>query len=106
MVTRNRLPWSALQVADFRQCGLSQNKARAIIANAQRFVAGTDGHNSDRFSRSLSRLDDVACRERLVTLAGIGPWSAEMLMIFALRRPDVWSQVTRRYGARCACGTI
>ncbi len=28
--------------------------------------------------------------ERLTTVRGIGPWTAQMYLIFALRRPDVW----------------
>ena len=29
--------------------------------------------------------------EQLVGLPGIGPWSAEMILLFHVRRPDVWS---------------
>ncbi|MCG6988126.1 MAG: DNA-3-methyladenine glycosylase 2 family protein [Gemmatimonadetes bacterium] len=38
----------------------------------------------------LSGLPDDEVLERLSTVRGIGPWTAQMYLIFALRRPDVW----------------
>lgn len=38
----------------------------------------------------LPQLQDEAVVERLTTVRGIGPWTAQMFLIFALRRPDVW----------------
>ncbi len=38
----------------------------------------------------LPELPDEEVVERLVTVRGIGPWTAHMYLIFALRRPDVW----------------
>jgi DNA-3-methyladenine glycosylase II len=40
--------------------------------------------------RSLHSLDDNGVRARLTALKGIGPWTAENYLLFALRRPDVW----------------
>ena len=40
--------------------------------------------------RSLHSLDDDGVRARLTALKGIGPWTAENYLLFALRRPDVW----------------
>jgi len=34
-------------------------------------------------------LDDAALIERLITVRGIGRWSAEMFLMFRLGRPDV-----------------
>lgn len=39
---------------------------------------------------SLHAMDDQAVRVRLTALKGIGPWTAENYLLFALRRPDVW----------------
>lgn len=38
----------------------------------------------------LSRLDDEEVRRRLIALPGIGPWTADIYLLMALRRPDVW----------------
>ncbi len=40
--------------------------------------------------RSLHSMDDDGVRARLTALKGIGPWTAENYLLFALRRPDVW----------------
>ena len=40
--------------------------------------------------RRISRLDDEAIIERLVTVRGIGRWTAEMFLLFQLGRMDVW----------------
>ena len=39
---------------------------------------------------ALAGLDDEAAIERLVQAKGIGLWSAEIYLLFALGRPDVW----------------
>ncbi|HEY3523475.1 MAG TPA: hypothetical protein VGK63_07200 [Candidatus Limnocylindrales bacterium] len=39
---------------------------------------------------ALAALDDDAAHARLTTLPGIGPWSAAIYLLMALRRPDVW----------------
>ena len=38
----------------------------------------------------LSGLSDAEVTARLVALRGVGVWTAEMFLIFALGRPDVW----------------
>lgn len=38
----------------------------------------------------LERLDDWAVRSRLIRITGIGPWTADIYQLMALRRPDVW----------------
>lgn len=39
---------------------------------------------------SLSRLSDDDVRTRLMEVKGIGLWSADIYLLMALRRPDVW----------------
>jgi DNA-3-methyladenine glycosylase II len=38
----------------------------------------------------LSRLTDEDSLKHLCKVKGIGPWTAQMFLIFGLRRPDVW----------------
>ena len=40
---------------------------------------------------SLAVLDDAAIIQELIQLKGVGVWTAEMLLIFSLGRPDVLS---------------
>lgn len=64
--------------------GITRQKAAYCHALA---AAVQDG------SLSLSRIarsDDIAGRASLLALHGIGPWSADIYYLMALRRPDVW----------------
>lgn len=66
-----------------RSSGLSSAKARYIIELAQRV---NDGRlNFDTLLRQAD--EDVIAA--LVELPGIGRWTAEMFLIFGLKRPDV-----------------
>jgi len=38
----------------------------------------------------LSRLDDRGARAALLTIKGIGPWTAEIYLLMVLRRADAW----------------
>ena len=75
-----------------RSAGLSGSKAAAIADLARKVDDGTVPlHDVD----SLSDDELVA---RMVQVRGIGPWTAEMFLIFQLRRLDVWPVVD--YGVR------
>lgn len=66
------------------QAGLSNAKRRALIDLSERASSG------ELKLLGLSRLDDEAVIERLITVRGIGRWTAEMFLLFKLRRPDIW----------------
>jgi DNA-3-methyladenine glycosylase II len=67
-----------------RAAGLSANKVLAVTDLARKFSDGTvPVHDIDS-------LDDEEVIQRLVTIRGIGRWSAEMFLLFQLRRPDIW----------------
>ncbi len=38
----------------------------------------------------LARLDDETARKQLVQIKGIGVWTADIYLLMALRRPDIW----------------
>jgi DNA-3-methyladenine glycosylase II len=38
----------------------------------------------------LAVLDDGAVRSKLMAIKGIGPWTADIYLLMALRRPDIW----------------
>ncbi|MBT7769753.1 MAG: DNA-3-methyladenine glycosylase 2 family protein, partial [Rhodospirillales bacterium] len=40
--------------------------------------------------RKIHRMEDEAVIEELTKIKGIGRWSAEIYLLFALRRPDIW----------------
>jgi len=64
--------------------GLSRSKVAAIRDLAAKIVDG-----SVRLQR-IGRLSDEDIITALSTVRGIGRWTAEMFLIFQLRRLDVW----------------
>ncbi len=81
-------------VSDIQKCGLSGRKAEYIKGAAGAAVRG---------EVDFSRFDEMADEEiidRLSSLRGIGVWTAEMLLLFSLCRPDVvsWGDQAIRRG--------
>jgi DNA-3-methyladenine glycosylase II len=68
-----------------RTAGLSANKAASIQDLAHRVLDGTVV-----LDRRLARESDEEVVARLTTVRGIGKWSAEIFLMFQLRRLDVW----------------
>ena len=73
----------ALSEAQLRACGLSRQKLSYLRDLAQRTASGEID-----FSR-LPQMSDGDVIEHLTRVKGIGVWSAQMFLIFALRRPNV-----------------
>jgi len=67
-----------------RAAGLSGSKVAAIRDLAAKVVDGTVP------LRGIGRLGDEDVISRLSIVRGIGRWTAEMFLIFQLRRLDVW----------------
>src|SRR5436189_6277257 len=74
----------ALRPARLRAVGLSGNKTASIRDLARKVANGTIP--LDR----ISTLSDEEIVARLSVVRGIGRWTAEMFLIFQLRRLDVW----------------
>jgi DNA-3-methyladenine glycosylase II len=81
-------PEALLSLSDetLRAVGLSANKARSLRDLATKVLDGT----VVLAPRRLSRLPDEEVIARLSTVRGIGPWTAQMFLMFSLRRLDVW----------------
>jgi DNA-3-methyladenine glycosylase II len=67
-----------------RGVGVSGNKSRALKDLAARTLDGTVPTHA-----AIRKMPDAEIVERLTQVRGIGPWTAEMLLIFRLGRPDV-----------------
>ncbi|MFH0806511.1 MAG: DNA-3-methyladenine glycosylase [Candidatus Brennerbacteria bacterium] len=72
-------------VARMRRCGISHAKAQYIKNVARAFL---DGHLN---RAHLIRMTDTEVHERLLAIKGVGPWTVEMFLIFALGRADIFS---------------
>lgn len=73
----------AARDAELRAAGLSRQKIAGLRAVARAF------HEGALSNRRLRAMDDEAVVEAVTQVRGIGEWTAHMLLMFALGRPDV-----------------
>lgn len=66
-----------------RACGLSRAKVASVRDLATKVTEGSLALDT------LDALDDAEVIEAMTTVRGIGRWSAEMFLIFRLKRPDI-----------------
>jgi len=71
-----------LDVSELRACGLSGRKVEYLQSTAEAF---SGSYKNLRWAK----MDDDTIREHLVALRGIGPWTADMVLIFTFNRPDI-----------------
>src|SRR5438270_5531176 len=77
----------------FRSAGLSRSKVVALKDLAAKTLDRTVPTRAQ-----LAKMTDEEIIERLIQVLGIGRWTAEMLLLFELGRPDVWP--VHDYGVR------
>jgi len=77
-----------LKISDekLRAVGLSEQKTKYIKSLAQH----TLGKELD-FDK-FNKLSDEEIAEQLIRVKGIGPWTAEMFLMFGMARPNVFSK--------------
>jgi DNA-3-methyladenine glycosylase II len=85
---------ASADVSDIQKCGLSMRKARYIKGIGDGALCG------ELDLLKLNEMPDKEIIKKLSSLHGIGVWTAEMLLIFSLCRPDVvsWGDLAIRRG--------
>jgi DNA-3-methyladenine glycosylase II len=83
------VPLEAAQIAkateeDLRACGLSNAKIRALRAVAEAIVVG------GLDLKGLGSLDAEDAHKALVAVKGVGPWTADIFLLFCLGHPDAF----------------
>ena len=68
--------------AYLRSLGVTRQKAHYCIQAAQAFTNG----QLDR----IERLNDEEAQAALLGIKGVGPWTANIYLLMALKRPDIW----------------
>ena len=83
--TKNINPKNVIKYGNnnIRKCGISNKKVEYIIGLSNFFIKNPDSINL------WKKMDDKSIIKELCQLKGIGPWSAEMFLMFCLLRPDV-----------------
>ena len=69
---------------ELREIGFSRQKTKY---GRELSTAILNGHLN---LSELNCLDDTAARNELMVIKGIGPWTADIYMLMALLRPDIW----------------
>ncbi|MDR0728292.1 MAG: hypothetical protein LBF21_01600 [Puniceicoccales bacterium] len=84
----------AIDPSHLRSCGLSGRKVQYIRGIAERVAEGTLD------LEGLPRLSDPEAIRALTACPGVGPWTAEMLLLFSYHRPDIvsWNDFGIRRG--------
>jgi len=67
-----------------RARGLTRQKASYVVGLAERVERG------ELRLAALGRMSDADAIAALTRVPGIGPWTAGIYLLMALRRPDVW----------------
>jgi DNA-3-methyladenine glycosylase II len=75
---------ACVDAATLRACGLSGNKAKAVLAIQAAAMAAP--------FESLRALDHAQRTELLCAIWGIGQWTADMMAIFYYHEPDIWPE--------------
>lgn len=73
------------ELARLRLAGLSGRKAEYVKGLAERFA------NGELTAKMLAEASDEEVLEKLIAVRGLGQWSCEMFMTFALKRMNVFS---------------
>jgi DNA-3-methyladenine glycosylase II len=65
-----------------RTLGVTRQKAHYCVAVAQAFTNGDLNH--------IARMPDGDAKAALLSIKGVGPWTANIYLLMALKRPDIW----------------
>ena len=70
-------------IAQLKSAGISPQKAGYLKDLSDKFLDKTINH------KKFHTMTDAEVKEHLLAVKGIGPWTADMFLIFALNRPDI-----------------
>jgi DNA-3-methyladenine glycosylase II len=65
-----------------RSLGVTRQKALYCVQVAQAFTSGD--------LNQIAKLNDDDAHAALVRIKGVGPWTANIYLLMALKRPDIW----------------
>src|SRR5882762_2729933 len=65
-----------------RSLGVTRQKAHYCVQVAQAFTNGD--------LNQIARMNDEDAHARLLGIRGVGPWTANIYLLMALKRPDIW----------------
>lgn len=81
-LTPSRL--ASMSEDELRACGLSRPKIKTLRAISEAVLGGLD-------LDALAVIDEDEARASLTTISGVGPWTADIYLMFCLGRADVFA---------------
>lgn len=75
----------ALGAKELQKVGISHRKAGYILELSEKVLSGEFN------TEALFSMSDEEAIDELTSLRGVGAWTAEMLLIFCLKRPNIMS---------------
>ncbi|MEM8743154.1 MAG: DNA-3-methyladenine glycosylase 2 family protein [Pseudomonadota bacterium] len=83
-----------------RRCGLSAGKVATLTGIAKAVAS------NELDLAALAQAEDAEIKEMLTALKGVGPWTADIYIMFCLGRADGWApgDLALRYAAQDSCG--
>lgn len=89
----NRLSKLVGKITPENVCKLSPEElaTSGITKPKSEYIHGIAMKSVEFLSPDWSNLSDAEINKHLTNFRGIGPWTSEMIMIFALLRPDIFS---------------
>jgi DNA-3-methyladenine glycosylase II len=72
-----------LSISDLRACGVSNSKIKTIMGVAEAVI------KKEITIEVFKGLDDLEVQKKLISYWGIGTWTAQIFMMFCLKRNDV-----------------
>ena len=69
--------------AELASCGLTRPKAS--------YIYGLAKDSESLLNQDWDNMTDIEIKQHLIQFRGIGPWTAEMMLMFSFMRPDVFS---------------
>ena len=76
---------AAMSVESLQALGMTYRRASYILEFARKVASGAFD------LKALAEMEDSQVLAQLTSLRGVGPWTAEMLLLFSLQRQDVFS---------------
>jgi len=74
---------SSYSAEEIAACGLTKSKTSYIL--------GIANNPNEFLKQNYSEMTDEEIHKHFISYRGIGPWTSEMLMIFSLLRPNIFS---------------
>lgn len=74
-----------LSIEDFVKIGISSKKAKYILELSNSIA------NKKIDLNTIKNLNDADARNYLLSIKGIGEWTADMILLFSLGRINIWS---------------